>query len=80
MLTFLVPCGVERFTLNDLTVLFYPLSSVAPLPSQTHQVVASLPSLARSPFQPTDDMLVAFIGMVTALALTASVGLTLVLG
>ncbi|XP_013857999.1 izumo sperm-egg fusion protein 1 [Austrofundulus limnaeus] len=80
--------GTYQCSLRDQNgTVFYRVTfllSVAPLPRQTHQAVASLPSLPQkdslSPFQPTGDMLVAVVAMVTALALTASVGLTLVLG
>uniref|UniRef100_A0A1A8NSZ1 Uncharacterized protein n=2 Tax=Nothobranchius TaxID=28779 RepID=A0A1A8NSZ1_9TELE len=57
---------------------------VAPLPHQTHQTPVTLPLLPPGdddpPLQPTEELLVALIAMVTALTLTASVGLTVALG
>ncbi|XP_037831366.1 izumo sperm-egg fusion protein 1 [Kryptolebias marmoratus] len=80
--------GTYRCSLQDEKGTIYYrvtfLLSVAPLLSQTHRAVVTLPSLPHkdsySPFQPTEDLLVAVIAMVTALTLAASVGLTLVLG
>ncbi|CAG5924448.1 unnamed protein product [Menidia menidia] len=80
--------GTYRCLLKDQNgTVFYGVTfllTVAPLPLQTHQSVVTLPSLPRgdyhSPFQPTEDVLVPIIAMVTALCLIGSVGLTVVLG
>ncbi|XP_041643280.1 izumo sperm-egg fusion protein 1 isoform X2 [Cheilinus undulatus] len=58
------------------------LLTVSPLPKQTHRPVGTLPRLphGESLSQPTEVLLVPFIAMVTALSLTASIGLTVVLG
>ncbi|XP_037536219.1 izumo sperm-egg fusion protein 1 [Nematolebias whitei] len=79
--------GTYRCSLQDQSgVVFFQVSfllSVAPLPSQTRRASVTLPSLPHkdsSPFQPTEDLLVALIVMITVLTLTVCVGLTLVLG
>ncbi|XP_038163961.1 izumo sperm-egg fusion protein 1 [Cyprinodon tularosa] len=79
--------GTYRCSLQDqIGTIFYRVTfllTVAPLPLQTHQAFVTLPSLAHgdySPFQPTENLLVAVISLVTALSLAASVGLTVVLG
>ncbi|XP_031583784.1 izumo sperm-egg fusion protein 1 isoform X1 [Oreochromis aureus] len=60
----------------------FPLT-VIPSPHQTHWPLVTLPSLPHgdsySPFQPTGALLVPLITVVTALTLTASVGLAVVL-
>ncbi|XP_030592848.1 izumo sperm-egg fusion protein 1 isoform X2 [Archocentrus centrarchus] len=79
--------GTYRCSLQDqIGTIFYqaifPLT-VIPLPRQTPRPLVSLPSLSHgdsySLFQPTEDLLVPLIAVVTALSLTASVGLTVVL-
>ncbi|KAF7200596.1 izumo sperm-egg fusion protein 1 isoform X1 [Nothobranchius furzeri] len=80
--------GTYRCSLQDQNgTLFYRVTfllTVAPLPHQTHQTPVTLPLLPPGdddpPLQPTEELLVALIAMVTALTLTASVGLTVALG
>ncbi|XP_042075478.1 izumo sperm-egg fusion protein 1 isoform X2 [Haplochromis burtoni] len=60
----------------------FPLTVISS-PHQTHWPLVTLPSLPHgdsySPFQPTEALLVPLIAVVTALTLTASVGLAVVL-
>ncbi|KAM4577088.1 izumo sperm-egg fusion protein 1 [Odontesthes bonariensis] len=80
--------GTYRCSLKDLNGTIFSrftfLLTVAPFPRQTHRPFGTLPSLPHgdnySPFQSTEDLLVPVITMVTALSLTASAGLMVVLG
>ncbi|XP_061586234.1 izumo sperm-egg fusion protein 1 [Cololabis saira] len=80
--------GTYRCSLQDQNgTIFYRVTfllTVAPLSPQTKRPFVTLPSLPRgdkdSLFQPTEGPLVPVIATVTALSLTASVGLTAVLG
>ncbi|KAK5623139.1 hypothetical protein CRENBAI_019129 [Crenichthys baileyi] len=79
--------GTYRCSLQDQNgTVFYRVTflvTVAALPLQTCQAFVTLPSLDHgdySPLQPTENLFVAVIAMVTALSLAASVGLTVVLG
>ncbi|XP_047447493.1 izumo sperm-egg fusion protein 1 [Mugil cephalus] len=80
--------GTYRCSLQDQNgTVFYRVAfllTVAPLPLQTHRSFVTLPPPPGgdnySPFQPSEDLLVPVIAVVTALSLTAGVGLTVVLG
>ncbi|KAM6930527.1 izumo sperm-egg fusion protein 1 [Xenentodon cancila] len=80
--------GTYRCSLRDQNgTIFYRVTfllTVAPLPYQTKRPFVTLPSLPHgdkhSAFQPTEDPSVPVIAMVTALSLTASVGLMAALG
>ncbi|XP_072243048.1 izumo sperm-egg fusion protein 1 [Leuresthes tenuis] len=80
--------GTYRCSLKDRNGTVFSrvtfLLTVTPLPRQTHRSFVTLPLLPHgdsySPSQPTEDLLVPVIAIVTALSLTASVGLTVVLG
>ncbi|KAM4746648.1 izumo sperm-egg fusion protein 1 [Anableps anableps] len=76
--------GTYRCSLqNQNGAIFYQVTfllTVTPLPLQTRRPFVTLPSLDYSPFQTTENLLVAVIAMVTTLSLAASVGLTVVLG
>ncbi|XP_041856469.1 izumo sperm-egg fusion protein 1 [Melanotaenia boesemani] len=80
--------GTYRCSLIDQNgTIYYEVTfllTVTPLPHQTHRSLVTLPSLPHgdnySPFQPTEDLLVPVIAMVTALSLAVSVGLTFFLG
>ncbi|XP_008279797.1 izumo sperm-egg fusion protein 1 [Stegastes partitus] len=76
-------CSLQDQNGTNFYRVTFPLT-VAPLPRQTPRSFNSLPALPHgdnhSPFQLTEDLLVPVIAMVTALSLTASVGLTVVLG
>ncbi|KAM3610230.1 uncharacterized protein V6R79_001010 [Siganus canaliculatus] len=79
--------GTYRCSLRDQNgSVFYQVTfplTVAPLPDQTPRPVITLPPLPHGdnywPFQPTDELLVPLMAMVTALSLAAVMGVAVLL-